>query len=117
VSKDDVPHRDKRKLPAPERNKHLSPHEKPRVWTLRVRFTTTTEREMVRHFHSKHEREQARAQVERYFREEAEAQKNRPKRRFFYSSWYSSPLRNFTETEARAVKSGPVYTEEYSEAT
>lgn len=111
-----MPHRDKRKLPAPDRVKHPSPHQKAKVWTLRVQFTTTTDRELVRHFNSKAEREQAKAQIERYFREEAQAQKNRRTRFHFYSGWYGSPLRNFTETEARTVKNGPLYIEEYNDA-
>lgn len=112
---DKVPHRDKKRLPAPEQRKHLSPHQKPKVWTLRVQFTTTTDRELVRSFNSKAERDQCKLQVERYFREEAALALRAPRRRYFYSHWYSSPLRNFNETESNTTKSGPTYVEEYHE--
>ena len=99
-----------------ERDKrHLSPHQKPHVWTLTVEWTDTTTIRRTRKFTSRAARDEARRRIERELAEKA-AKLSKPQR---YSSWFEkrSAFADFGDERVSAIKEGPKYIETYDDST
>ena len=87
--------------------RHLSPHEKPRTWTLTVEWTETTTFRREKKFTNRASRDESSRRIERYFRETAAkiAAQGPKKYRRYWS--VSSPFADYTDEQISKVKDGP----------
>ncbi len=106
-----APINEKRKIDARDK-RHLSPHQKPREYSLVVEWTETVTWRRERKFTTQAALNEAMTRIERHFRETAQEQA-KVKPRLLRSSWLDrrSPFADFTDQRIHVVKEGPRYIE------
>lgn len=91
--------------------RHLSPHEKPRTWTLTIEWTETTTFRREKKFTTRAARDESRRRVERHFRETAAKVATESPKRYRRSWSVSSPFADYTDEQISKIKEGPQYVE------
>ncbi len=109
-----APIKDKRKH-EPEDRRHLSPHKKPKVWTLTVEWTDTTTWRRHRKFTSRAARDEAKRRIERHFREQAAKAEKEPVRKYRWLWNKNSPFADFSDEQISKLKAEPAYIETYED--
>jgi len=100
-----------------ERDKrHLSPHQKPHVWTLTVEWVSVTTLRRTRKFTSRAARDESKRRIERELAEKA-AKLVKPSK--YYRRWLSpkDPFADYGDEEVSVLKEGPRYIETYEEGS
>lgn len=89
--------------------RHLSPHEKPRTWTLTIEWSETSTYRREKTFTTRAARDESRRRIERHFAEKSkEAEKPKKYRRWWVSN---SPFSEYSDQLVATIKNGPFYTE------
>lgn len=99
-----------------ERDKrHLSPHQKPRTWTLTIEWSETMTFRRERKFTTRAARDESRRRIERHFKEVA-AKAATPRK---YRSWWpkNSPFADYDDEEVSRLKTPPVFIETHEEGS
>lgn len=99
-----------------ERDKrHLSPHQKPHVWTLTVEWTSVTTIRRTRQFTSRAARDESKRRIEREIVEKA-VKLAKPRK---YRRWMDpkDPFADYGDEHVSVLKEGPRYIESYDECS